>query len=151
MNTYRVGTFAALVGGHRNTVKEWDRDCGCAPRSAPHGTPSGRPWRRSARGPASPWTTGWMQSVAAGTANVRCSALGGSALRAGNGPCCCGFDGCGDCAETRDCAIRVVHRESLSPPAELVEDLMAVVPMFSGRPAGLRRHGQKIRQAAPDG
>ncbi|MCE2466633.1 MAG: IS607 family transposase, partial [Caldilineaceae bacterium] len=62
-----------------------------------------------------------------------------------------GFDGCAYCAETHDCAIRVVHRESLSPPAELVEDLMSVVPTFSGRPYGLRRHGQKIREAAPDG
>ena len=40
-------------------------------------------------------------------------------------PCRCGFDGCAYFAETHDCAIRVVHRESLSLPAELVEDLMA--------------------------
>ncbi len=66
-------------------------------------------------------------------------------------PCRCGFDGFEDCAETRDCAIRVVHRESLSPPAELVEDLMAVVPTFSGRPSGLRRYKKKIREAATDG
>ncbi len=39
-------------------------------------------------------------------------------------PCRCGFDGCAYLAETRDCAIRVV-KESLSPQAELVEDLMA--------------------------
>ncbi|MCE2468563.1 MAG: hypothetical protein J4G06_11205 [Caldilineaceae bacterium] len=49
----------------------------------------------------------------------------------------CGLDGCRDCAETRDCAIRVAHRESLSPQAERVEDPMAVVPTFSGPPSGL--------------
>ncbi|MCE2467208.1 MAG: hypothetical protein J4G06_04225 [Caldilineaceae bacterium] len=63
----------------------------------------------------------------------------------------CGLDGCEDCAETHDGAIRVVHRESLSPPAKLVEDPMAVGHTFSGRPAGRRRHGQQIREAAPDG
>ena len=55
-------------------------------------------------------------------------------------PCRCGFDGCAYCAETRDCAIRVVHRESLSPQAERVEDPMAVVHTFSGRPASLRHY-----------
>ncbi len=45
-------------------------------------------------------------------------------------PCRCGFDGCAYLAETRDCAIRVVNQESLSPPAELVEDLMSVVHVF---------------------
>ena len=65
-------------------------------------------------------------------------------------PCRCGFDGCAYLAETRDCAIRVVNQESLSPPAELVED-------FEGRgahvfrPSVLRRHRQKIREAATDG
>ncbi|MCY4520877.1 MAG: hypothetical protein OXC13_08855 [Caldilineaceae bacterium] len=66
-------------------------------------------------------------------------------------PCRSGLDGCEDCADTHDCAIRVVHRESLSPQAERVEDPMAVVHMFSGRPSGLRRHGQKLREAATDG
>jgi len=61
------------------------------------------------------------------------------------------LDGCEDCADTHDCAIRVVHRESLSPQAERVEDPMAVVRTFSGRPSGLRRHGQKLREAATDG
>ncbi|MCE2466632.1 MAG: hypothetical protein J4G06_01315, partial [Caldilineaceae bacterium] len=50
MNTYRVGAFAALVGGHRNTVKEWDRDCGRAPRFAPpRGAVHGRVSRRAPR------------------------------------------------------------------------------------------------------
>ncbi|MCY4520427.1 MAG: hypothetical protein OXC13_06570 [Caldilineaceae bacterium] len=47
-------------------------------------------------------------------------------------PCRFGFDGFEYFAETHDCEIRVVHT-------------------FSGRPDGLRRHGQKIREAATDG
>ena len=47
-------------------------------------------------------------------------------------PCRCGFDRCAYFAETHDCAIRVVHT-------------------FSGRPSGLRRHGQKLREAVTGG
>ena len=175
MHTYRVGAFATKVGVHKNTVKEWDRDCGRAPRSAPqrvavHGRVS-----RRAQHPGLEAQRQAMETFCLGagiTVDDGLTAIGGGlpcqrpVLRAlmaciacrerfrvahKDRPCRCGFDGCEDCAETHDCAIRVVHRESLSPPAELVEDPMAVVHTFSGRRYGLRRHGKQIREAAPDG
>ena len=152
MNTYRVGTFAALVGGH-------DRISSRAPR----------PEREARRQALATFRPGANIAVDDGLDEI-----GGDlhfqrpVFRAGreriarrersllpvahqDRPYRCGFDGCAYCAETHDCAIRVVHRESLSPQAERVEDPMAVVHMFSGRPSGLRRHGQQIREAAPDG
>ncbi len=177
MNTYRVGAFAAKVGGHRNTVKEWDRDCGRAHRFAPPwGAVHGRVSRRAPR-PAREAPRQALATFRPG-ANIAVDdgldEMGGGrhcqrpVFRAGrerierrersllrvahkDRPCRCGFDGCEDCAETHDCAIRVVHRESLSPQAERVEDPMAVVHTLSGRLYGLRRHGQKLREAAPDG
>ena len=177
MNTYRVGALAAKVGGHRNTVKEWDRHFGRAPRSAPqrvavHGRVSlrtQRPEREARRQALETFRPGAGIAVDDGL-----DAIGGdlhcqrpvfrawrerierrerSLLRVAHKdrPCRSGLDGCEDCAETHDDVIRVVNQESLSPQAELVEDPMAVVPTFSGRLYGLRRHGQKLREAAPDG
>ena len=45
----------------------------------------------------------------------------------------------------------MVNQPSLSPQAEWVEDLMAVVDTFSGRLPGLRRYRKQLRDAAVDG
>ncbi len=66
-------------------------------------------------------------------------------------PCRFGFDGFAYFAESHGCEIRVVNQPSLSPQAEWVEDLMAVVHTFSGRLPGLRRYRKRIREAAGDG
>ena len=65
--------------------------------------------------------------------------------------CRFGFDWFAYFAETHGCEIRVVNQPSLSPQAEWVEDLMAVVHVFSGRLHGLRRYREPIRAAASDG
>ena len=62
-----------------------------------------------------------------------------------------GLDGFAYFAERHGCEIRVVNQPSLSPQAELVEDLMAVVHTFSGRLYGLRRYRKQIREAVSDG
>ena len=62
-----------------------------------------------------------------------------------------GFDWFAYFAETHGCEIRVVNQPSLSPQAELAEDLMAVVHTFSGRLYGLRRYRKQIREAVSDG
>ena len=66
-------------------------------------------------------------------------------------PCRFGFDGFAYFAERHGCEIRVVNQPSLSPQAEWVEDLMAVVHTFSGRLPGLRRYRKQLREAAVDG
>ena len=66
-------------------------------------------------------------------------------------PCRFGFDGFAYFAETHGCEIRVVNQSSLSPQAEWVEDLMAVVDSFAARLPGLRRYRKQIREAAVDG
>ncbi len=65
--------------------------------------------------------------------------------------CRFGFDWFASFAESHGCAIRVVNQPSLSPQAEWVEDLMAVVDSFSGHLPGLRRYRKRIREAAVDG
>ena len=65
--------------------------------------------------------------------------------------CRFGFDGFAYFAESHGCEIRVVNQPSLSPQAEWVEDLMAVVDSFSGRLPGLRRYRKHIKAAAVDG
>ena len=65
--------------------------------------------------------------------------------------CRFGFDWFAYFAETHGCEIRVVNQPSLSPQAELVEDLMAVVHTFSCRLYGLRRYRKQIREAVSDG
>ncbi len=65
--------------------------------------------------------------------------------------CRFGFDWFAYFAESHGCEIRVVNQPSLSPQAEWVEDLMAVVHTFSGRLPGLRRYRKQIREAAVDG
>ncbi len=65
-------------------------------------------------------------------------------------PCRFGYDWFAYFAETHGCEIRVVNQPSLSPQAEWVEDLMAVVDSFSGRLPGLRRYRKQIKAAAID-
>ena len=65
--------------------------------------------------------------------------------------CRFGFDWFEYFAESHGCEIRVVNQPSLSPQAELVEDLMAVVHTFSCRLHGLRRYRKQIREAVSDG
>ena len=65
--------------------------------------------------------------------------------------CRFGFDWFAYFAESHGCEIRVVNQPSLSPQAEWVEDLMAVVDSFSGRLPGLRRYRKQIKAAAVDG
>ena len=66
-------------------------------------------------------------------------------------PCRFGLDWFAYFAERHGCEIRVVNQPSLSPQAEWVEDLMAVVDTFSGRLPGLRRYRKQLREAAVDG
>ena len=143
MNTYRVGTFAALVGGHdrissraqrperearRQALATFRPGAGLAVDDGLDAIGGGRHCQR-------PVFRAWRERIERRERSL---------LRVAHKdrPCRSGLDGCEDCADTHDCAIRVVHRESLSPQAERVEDPMAVVHMFSGRPSGLRRHGQ---------
>ncbi len=66
-------------------------------------------------------------------------------------PCRFGFDGFAYFAGSHGCEIRMVNQPSLSPQAEWVEDLMAVVDSFAARLPGLRRYRKQIREAAVDG
>ena len=65
--------------------------------------------------------------------------------------CRFGFDWFAYFAESHGCEIRVVNQPSLSPQAEWVEDLMAVVDSFAARLPGLRRYRKQIWEAASDG
>ena len=62
-----------------------------------------------------------------------------------------GFDWFEHFARQHGCTFTVVNQESLSPQAEMVEDLMAIVHAFSGRLSGLRSYRKQIREAAGDG
>ena len=64
--------------------------------------------------------------------------------------CRFGFDWFAYFAERHGCEIRVVNQPSLSPQAEWVEDLVAVVDTFSCRLPSLRRYRKQIRDAAID-
>ena len=59
-----------------------------------------------------------------------------------------GFDWFEHFAQQHGCAITAVNQTSLSPQAELVEDLMAIVHAFSDRLHGLRSYRKQIREAA---
>ncbi len=43
------------------------------------------------------------------------------------------------------CTLTVINLESLSPPAEMVEDWMAIIDTFAGRLHGLRSYRKQIR------
>lgn len=59
-----------------------------------------------------------------------------------------GFDYFADFAERHGCEILVANQEQLSPQAEMVEDLMAIVHTFSCRLYGLRNYKKQIEKAA---
>ena len=152
MNTYRVGTFAALVGGHDRISSRAPRPEREARRQA---LATFRPGANIAVDDALDEIGGGLhcQRPVFRAGRERIARRERSLLRVApkDRPCRSGLDGCEDCAETHDDVIRVVNQESLSPQAELVEDPMAVVPTFSGPPSGRCRHGQKLREAATDG
>ena len=62
-----------------------------------------------------------------------------------------GFDWFEHFARPHGCTLPVVNPASLSPRAEMVEDLMAVVHTFSGCLHGLRACHKQIQEAANDG
>ena len=59
-----------------------------------------------------------------------------------------GFDFFEDFAKRHNCEIVIVNQESLSPQQEMVEDLMAIIHVFSCRLYGLRSYKKRIREAA---
>jgi len=59
-----------------------------------------------------------------------------------------GFDYFETMAERHGCKIMVANQEQLSPQAEMVEDLMAIVHTFSCRLYGLRNYKKQIEKAA---
>lgn len=59
-----------------------------------------------------------------------------------------GFDFFEDFAKRHNCEIVIVNQESLSPQREMVEDLMAIIHVFSCRLYGLRSYKKRIREAA---
>jgi putative resolvase len=59
-----------------------------------------------------------------------------------------GFEYFAAFAEQHGCKIIVANQEDLSPPQEMVEDLMAIVHTFSCRLNGLRNYKKQIREAA---
>ena len=59
-----------------------------------------------------------------------------------------GFDYFETMAERHGCKIMVANQEQLSPQAEMVEDLMAIVHTFSCRLYGLRNYFGQIEKAA---
>jgi predicted site-specific integrase-resolvase len=50
-------------------------------------------------------------------------------------------------AETAGCEIVVANQESLSPQQEMVQDLLAIVRVFSRRLYGLRRYEKQLTSA----
>ncbi len=56
-----------------------------------------------------------------------------------------GFELMGWLATKHGCEIVVANQESLSPQRELVEDLLAIVRVFSCRLSGLGRYEKQLR------
>lgn len=61
-----------------------------------------------------------------------------------------GFDLFDRLATNYGCELIVVNQESLSPPQEMVEDLMAIVHTFSCRLYGMRKYKKQIQEDYPD-
>ncbi|MXZ25622.1 MAG: hypothetical protein F4Y80_12345 [Caldilineaceae bacterium SB0665_bin_21] len=62
-----------------------------------------------------------------------------------------GFDWFEHFAKQHGSTLTVVNQASLSPRAELVEDLMAIVDTFSGRLSGLRACHKQIQEDTTNG
>jgi len=58
-----------------------------------------------------------------------------------------GFDFFNSFAKKHGCKVIVVNQESLSPQAEMVKDLMAIIHCFSCRLYGLRHYKKQIKKA----
>lgn len=58
-----------------------------------------------------------------------------------------GFDLVDYLCQIHDCELLVVNGEELSPEQELVQDVLAILHVFSARLYGLRSYRQKIREA----
>jgi len=58
-----------------------------------------------------------------------------------------GFDCFQYMAEQNGCELLIVNQESLSPQEEMVNDLMAIVHVFSSRLYGLRSYKKTLREA----
>jgi len=59
-----------------------------------------------------------------------------------------GFDWFADLCARHGCDLLILNNESLSPEAEMVQDLMTVVHCFSSRLYGLRSYKKTIKEAA---
>lgn len=56
-----------------------------------------------------------------------------------------GFDWFEDYLKRRGVELVVVNNERLSPQAEMVDDLVAIIHVFSARIYGLRKYAKKVR------
>lgn len=61
-----------------------------------------------------------------------------------------GFDLFENIAQHNGCEVVVVNQQSLSPPRELIEDLLAIVHTFSYRLNALRKYKQDIKADFPE-
>ncbi len=61
-----------------------------------------------------------------------------------------GFDLFQHLATEYGCSVEVVNQESLSPPQEMVEDLISIVHTFSCRLYGMRKYKSQIKHDFPD-
>ena len=59
--------------------------------------------------------------------------------------CRFGFDFFEDFATKHKCKIVAVNQESLSPQAEMIEDMLSIVDTFSSRLYGLRKYKKQVR------
>ena len=165
MKIHRVAACAARIGVHKNTVKAWSlkgklpdrrtpaghRYCTDAAvaryfgvarvseagRTVVHGRVSSRAQGDDRRSPPQARET-FRPGAGLPVAHEDC-------------PCRFGFDRFAYFAGSHGCEIRAVHQPRLSPQAEWVENLMAVVASFAARRPGLRRYRKRIREAAVDG
>lgn len=61
-----------------------------------------------------------------------------------------GYDLIEHMASENGCEIVVVNQNSLSPPQEMVEDLLAIVGTFSCRLYGMRKYKKQLREDYPE-
>ncbi len=62
-----------------------------------------------------------------------------------------GFEYLEHVADKHGCEIVVANQESLSPPEEMVQDLLAIVHTFSSRLSGLRRYTKALKHDLTSG
>ena len=162
MKIHRAAACAAKIGVHKNTVKAWSRKGKLPDRRAQGDDLRSQPQARE----TFPLGAGlavdaWLTEI--GGLDCRRPVFRALRERIGNREvgllllahedrlCRFGFDWFAYFAETHGGESRAVNQPSLSPQAEWVENLMAVVHTFSGRLPGLRRYRKQIKAAASDG